>query len=364
MVTEGDSGLTPFTAALELLYNFSTPVTVKVTATPGTASTDDYVFDTTEVTLGTDGGPATVSGFIVGDIIPEGDEFFTLTATAVSPSYLGYVYSTGGLITIKDDDQARASQLHVEGVSVLEGNQGTTTAEVRVVLEPASTSTVTVSYQSKDGTALAGQDYSAVSGTLTFAPGETLKTVPIDIYGDTLPESDETFSLVLSKPVMALLGASSAEVTIANDDGPVQVGSDPSGGLAEASPDGGIVLPPDSGTSDLVPVPPKPDAWFISDTLADLGCPACSDARPLLDLVDPISLPPPGTGGSASSEGTGGATGATGTGGGSGSNSQPGAFANRSGCSCSIVSHDRPMGFVLLGLAAMFLSSARRRFRG
>jgi Calx-beta domain len=128
------------------------------------------------------------------------------------------VYSTGGVVTITDDDQARASQLHVEGVSLLEGDQGPTTAEVRVLLEPASTNTVTVDYLTVDGTALASQDYQAAQGTLTFAPGEVLKILPIAIRGDTSPESDESFSVQLSQPKLALLGSAHADVVIANDD--------------------------------------------------------------------------------------------------------------------------------------------------
>ena len=106
-------------------------------------------------------------------------------------------------------------------MTLLEGDAGTTSAEVRVLLEPASTNTVSVAYQTADGTAVAGQDYVSASGTLTFAPGEVLKTVLIPIVGDTVPESDESFSVVLSQPKMALLGAARADVVIANDDTPV-----------------------------------------------------------------------------------------------------------------------------------------------
>jgi MYXO-CTERM domain-containing protein len=89
---------------------------------------------------------------------------------------------------------------------------------VRVTLEPASSNTVTVAYQTQDGTATAGQDYQSASGKLTFAPGEVLKTVPIAIVGDTVFEYDETFAVVLSQPQMALLGTARADVVIANDD--------------------------------------------------------------------------------------------------------------------------------------------------
>jgi len=242
-IAEGDSGMTPFSATLSLVnyYYGMLPLTVRVTATAGTASEKDYVFTTTEVTLGTDAGVPTVSGFIVGDIEPEGDETFTLTATIVprDGGYTPYFYSSGGMITIKDDDQARASRLHAEGVTILEGDFGIKQAELRVSLEPASTSDVKVRYQSQDGTAVGKVDYVPVSGTLSFAPGEVLKTILVTIVGDADLEPDETFSVVLSDPSMALLGSSRAEVVIVNDD----VGSTPPDALppsVEPAPDGGV----------------------------------------------------------------------------------------------------------------------------
>jgi len=220
VIGEGDSGTTPFSAQVSM-YGWGSTITVKISATPGTANETDYVFTTTQLTLSPGSAAQTVSGYILGDTDPEGDEYFTLTASLATPGSYPYVYSSGGSITITDDDQAHASQLHVEGVSLLEGNQGTTTADVRVRLEPASRNTVTVAYQTADGTATAGQDYQSASGKLTFAPGEVLKTIPIAIIGDTVFESDERFAVVLSQPQMALLGTARAEVVIANDDAAV-----------------------------------------------------------------------------------------------------------------------------------------------
>jgi hypothetical protein len=81
---------------------------------------------------------------------------------------------------------------------------------------------VTVGYATADGTASAPEDYTAASGTLTFAPGETAKTVSVAVVGDTLVEGDETFSLVLSGPVNATLAGAlataTATATISNDD--------------------------------------------------------------------------------------------------------------------------------------------------
>jgi hypothetical protein len=78
--------------------------------------------------------------------------------------------------------------------------------------------TVTVGYATSPGNASATGDYASTSGTLTFAPSETAKTVSVSVMGDTLVEGDETFDLVLSNPVNATLAGTSATARILNDD--------------------------------------------------------------------------------------------------------------------------------------------------
>ena len=279
VIAEGDSGNTPFTAQVSM-YGWTSAVTVKISATPGTASENDYVFTPTELTFSGGSAVQTVSGFIVGDTDPEGDEYFTLPATLAAGSGYPYVSSYGGSVTITDDDKAHASQLHVEGVSLLEGDQGTTTAEVRVRLEPASSNTVTVAYQTVDGSATAGQDYQSASGKLTFAPGEVLKTIPITIVGDTVFESDESFAVVLSQPQMALLGTSRADVVIANDDAAVHAT------IADLEVDegnDGVKSVPVTVTFDR----PVPDAGKLRIRLMGAGAVADQDFRALSQTYYP-----------------------------------------------------------------------------
>ena len=78
--------------------------------------------------------------------------------------------------------------------------------------------TVTVDWATADGTAIAGTDYAAASGTLTFGPGETTKTVSVAVLDDTGPESDEIFTLQLSRALGATIIDATAAGTIANDD--------------------------------------------------------------------------------------------------------------------------------------------------
>ena len=74
-----------------------------------------------------------------------------------------------------------------------EGDDATINFVVR--LDPASTETVAVDYQTSDGSAKAGENYTAQSGTLTFIPGETSKTVAVPILDNSVEENDETLTL-------------------------------------------------------------------------------------------------------------------------------------------------------------------------
>jgi Calx-beta domain-containing protein len=111
----------------------------------------------------------------------------------------------------------------VADASAAEGNSGSTTESVEVTLSAASTSPVTVAYATADGTAKAGSDYVAASGTLTFRPGERSKTIPISVAGETSIEADETLTVTLSNASNATIARATATVTITNDDTAVPV---------------------------------------------------------------------------------------------------------------------------------------------
>jgi Calx-beta domain len=113
--------------------------------------------------------------------------------------------------------------ISISDASMPEGNSGTTAVPVQVTLSAATASTVTVDYATSDGSATAGSDYTAASGTVTFRPGEKQKTIPISVVGDTSIEANETFTVTLSNAVNAKLAASTATVTITNDDTAVAI---------------------------------------------------------------------------------------------------------------------------------------------
>jgi Ca2+-binding RTX toxin-like protein len=101
--------------------------------------------------------------------------------------------------------------------TVVEGLTTPQNASYTVTLSQASNQTVSVNYATANGTATAGLDYTATIGTLTFAPGATSKVINIPILNDSLNEADETFTLTLSSPTNASLGALTTVTTTITD---------------------------------------------------------------------------------------------------------------------------------------------------
>jgi Calx-beta domain len=100
-----------------------------------------------------------------------------------------------------------------------EGNAGQTAFRFTVSLDQAQSEPVTVDFATADGTATAPSDYTATSGTLTFATGETTKTVTVQVNGDTSVEPDETFNLNLANATgNATIADAQGVGTIVNDD--------------------------------------------------------------------------------------------------------------------------------------------------
>ena len=108
-------------------------------------------------------------------------------------------------------------ELSIDNVTVDEGGG---TAEFTVTLGLASGEAVTVDYATSNGTALAGSDYTAASGTLTFAAGDTSKTIDVTVTDDSLGEEDEDFTVTLSNASNAGLGDGEATGTITDNEMP------------------------------------------------------------------------------------------------------------------------------------------------
>lgn len=154
---------------------------------------------------------------------------YEYTAPVAAPA--NYVESIGYIVRDRDGDTAQGSldfsvrALPSVAISDVVANEGAGVATFTVTLSAASTSAVSVDYVTADGTALAGADYTAVSGVLTFAPGETTKTIAVPILNDHVAEYSESFNVVLSSAVGGIISVPQGVGEI-RDDGTGAVGTD------------------------------------------------------------------------------------------------------------------------------------------
>ena len=121
-----------------------------------------------------------------------------------------------GVGTIVNDEPTPA--LSIGNATVTEGNAGNVTASFTVSMSPVSSTPVTVSYATANISATAGSDYTAATGTVTFAPGVATQTIAITVTGDTTYEASETFAVNLSGASGATIATAQGIGTIVNDD--------------------------------------------------------------------------------------------------------------------------------------------------
>lgn len=219
---EGNAGTTPFSFTVSLNAPAGPGgVTFDIGTANGSATAgSDYVAQgLTGFTIAAGASSATFVVQVSGDTANEPDETFLVNVTNVSGATVG---DGQGLGTIVNDDAVPS--LSINDVTVTEGNAGTVTATLTVTLSAPSGQTVTANYATADGTATAPTDYLGSSGTLSFTPGTTTRTIAVLVNGDTTPEADETFVVNLSAPVNATLADAQGTVTVLNDDQPVSVG--------------------------------------------------------------------------------------------------------------------------------------------
>ena len=163
-------------------------------------------------------GPGAVSRILDGNDTDSAADWFRNDFSPSNSSVeVGEAFNTPGAT---NTIQTGAATISVSGSSVTEGDAGTTNLTFTVALTGViGDGSQSVQYQSSAGTATLGTDYAAdISGTLTFAPGETTKTVSVSVNGDTDIEPDETVTLTLSNASGASLGTATATATIVNDD--------------------------------------------------------------------------------------------------------------------------------------------------
>ena len=211
----------PASFTVSLAAASALPVTVDYQTQNGTATAPaDYQSRSGTVTFDPGDREETITVQTAEDTLDENNETFSVQLSDNSN-----IADGEGVGTIADDDDP-ASILSIGDTSVAEGNSGNVNATFVVTLAPASGKAVTVQYSTAEGTAAAGDDFTAESGTVTFPPGVTSRTIDIPVKGDTLPEPDEHFFVNLFGAVNAAsISDAQGRATITNDDAPPTVTS-------------------------------------------------------------------------------------------------------------------------------------------
>jgi hypothetical protein len=207
----------------------SATVEIEVSLTPpaGRAVSVDYATIDGTATAGADYvlaqgtlifAPGETSQFfeltILQDTLGEGNETVNLTLNNAIGAQISADTGTA-ILTIQDDEAGvvgfdRANYVVAENVG---------SAIVTVTLTAPAPGPVTVNYATSNNSALAGSDYTAASGQLTFAAGQSKQTIMIPVLDDSVPESNETFNITLNNPTGVTLGTqATATLTILDND--------------------------------------------------------------------------------------------------------------------------------------------------
>ncbi len=214
-VTEGNSGTTNAVFNVTLSPPASGPLSLNYATVAGTATAgSDFVATSGVLNWSAGQSAKTITVPVIGDTVDESDETYTVQLSGAAT--VDIVDGSGAGLILDDDG---VSSLVIDDQTVLEGNSGTRDAVFTVTLSPASAQQVTVNYATANGSATAGADFDAASGSLVFAPGQTSKTVAVQVRGDTIDEgAGESYTLVLSNVQGANIADGSGAGVITDDD--------------------------------------------------------------------------------------------------------------------------------------------------
>lgn len=219
-VTEGDSGA--LTVAVPLVLSGAGKVEASVdwqvtpdsTAAQPASGTAFFAVGSTQ---------ALANIVIPGNLTPQPARQVRLAFS--NPVNLTLPSSPATVIVVLDNDTRMVGGT---GFSAPEGDSGSTQRMFRLTMSGGALDVpVTVEYQTVDGTAKAGSDYTAARGTATIPAGATETLIPVAISGDGRYEANESFTLALKNPENALLNGAQVIGTILNDDSQPSVTADP-----------------------------------------------------------------------------------------------------------------------------------------
>ena len=224
-----DAGVMVFTVSLNA--SSALQVTVDYATSDGSATAgEDYTATDGSLKFTPGDIEGTISVLLQEDTLHEGDETFALTLDNPENAGLESAAATG---TIADNDTM--PELTVDDARAAE-DAGVMVFTVS--LNAPSALQVTVDYATSDGSATAGEDYTAAEGSLKFTPGDIEGTISVLLQEDTLHEGDETFALTLDNPENAGLESAAATGTIADNDAMPELTVDD----ARAAEDAGVMV--------------------------------------------------------------------------------------------------------------------------
>lgn len=219
-VVEGNVGTRAATFTVRLSAASGLPVAVQYATSDGqSVQGSDYTPVNGVLAFAPGETQKTVTVLVNGDTRFEPGDFFFLNLFNVGNAILAD--SSGRGTIVNDDPGPRPPELTINNVTRAEGNSGLTAFTFTVRLSRASSSPVTVRYGTQNITALFNVDYHAIGGTLSFARGQTARTLTVFVRGDRKPapaDPTERFALTLFQPTSAVIADPLGIGTILNDD--------------------------------------------------------------------------------------------------------------------------------------------------
>lgn len=178
------------------------------------------------------GGFSNFHGWIYRDGVVTNLNTLIQAGSGLHIAYANAINNEGQIVATAFDDRghyhavlltpgegpAPTPSVSIADAFVFEGSSGSQNAGFLLTISPMTSSPVTVAYSTANGTATAGTDYNAVSGTVTIPAGRTTWAVYVPVRGDRKRETDETFYVNLSNPTGATIADGQATGTIRNDD--------------------------------------------------------------------------------------------------------------------------------------------------
>jgi hypothetical protein len=258
---EGNSGTSPLTFTVTLSSAIDSPVTVNFATVDGTAiAGTDYTFASGTLLFNPRETVKTIIVPLIGNTVFQANRSFTVKLTNAQNADISV---SVGKATIVEDDPMPVISISANN-SVVEGNAGSTAVALTLTLSGATALQASASYATANVTATAGTDYTASTGTVTFAPGETVKTFVVSVLGDTVAEASEAFTVTITNTTQATIGTKSVMVSIIDDDFTAWVntsladftaGTVDAGAYISQTNNGEVILAPTLGSEFAGPTP-------------------------------------------------------------------------------------------------------------